>query len=75
MQLSSSTKDLFCSNSIWRLKKISDLIPKTNFIGLEILNNFKQKRKEIIYKRQNSLPYNYTFVSNRLICDNDFFVY
>ncbi len=75
MPLSSGAKDLMCPNAIWRIKKISELIPKTNFNGPSILNNFKQKRKEIIYKRQNSLPYDLTFLSNRLIYDNDYFVY
>ena len=75
MPLSSGAKDLMCPNAIWRIKKISDLIPKTNFNGPSILNNFKQKRKEIIYKRQNSLPYDLAFLSNRLIYDNDYFVY
>lgn len=63
------------SNSIWRTKKINDLVPRSNSNVLEKLNDFKKKRNEIIYKRQNSLPYDFTFLSNRLIIDDDFFIY
>lgn len=63
------------SNSIWRTKKINDLVPRSNSNVLEKLNDFKKKRNEIIYKRQNSLPYDFTFLSNRLIVDDDFFIY
>lgn len=55
------------SNSIWRIKKINDLIPKLNIDALGKLNDFKRKRKEIIYKKQNSLPYDLTFFSNKQI--------
>ena len=55
------------SNSIWRIKKINDLIPRLNYDALGKLNEFKRKRNEIIYKKQNSLPYNLTFYSNKQI--------
>lgn len=55
------------SNSIWRIKKINDLIPRLNYDALEKLNNFKKKRNEIIYKKDNYMPYDLTFLSNRTI--------
>ena len=51
------------SNSIWRIKKINDLIPRLNYDALGKLNDFKRKRNEIIYKKQNSLPYDLTLFS------------
>ena len=55
------------SNSIWRIKKINDLIPRLNYDALGKLNDFKRRRNEIIYKKQNSLPYDLTFFSNKHI--------
>lgn len=63
------------SNSIWRIKKINDLIPRLNYDALEKLNNFKKKRNEIIYKKDNYKPYDLTFLSNRAINNNDFHNY
>ena len=64
------------SNSIWRIKKINDLVPKLNYDAVEKLNDFKKKRNEIIYNKENSIPYDLTFLSNRIVKDNnDFFSY
>ena len=63
------------SNSIWRTKKINDLIPKLNYDVLEKLNEFKKKRNEIIYKKENYIPYDLTFLSNKFITNEDLFDY
>ena len=63
------------SNSIWRIKKINDLIPRLNYDALEKINNFKKKRNEIIYKKDDSIPYDLTFLSNRAINNNEFYNY
>jgi len=63
------------SNSIWRTKKINDLIPKLNYDVLEKLNEFKKKRNQIIYKKENYIPYDLTFLSNKFITNEDLFDY
>ena len=63
------------SNSIWRTKKINDLIPKLNYDVLGKLNEFKKKRNEIIYKKENYIPYDLTFLSNKFITNEDLFDY
>ena len=63
------------SNSIWRTKKINDLIPKLNYDVLEKLNEFKKKINEIIYKKENYIPYDLTFLSNKFITNEDLFDY
>lgn len=64
------------SNSIWRIKKINDLVPKLNYDAVEKLNDFKKKRNEIIYNKENVVSYDLTFLSNRIAKDNnDFFSY
>ena len=65
---------LYC-NSIWRTKKINDLIPNLHLKPLKKINDYKKKRSDIIYKRNYSLPHDFTFLSNRLIVDEDFYVY
>ena len=63
------------SNSIWRTKKINDLIPKLNYDVLGKLNEFKKKRNQIIYKKENYIPYDLTFLSNKFITNEDLFYY
>ena len=63
------------SNSIWRTKKINDLIPKLNYDVLGKLNEFKKKRNQIIYKKENYIPYDLTFLSNKFITNEDLFDY
>ena len=61
------------SNSIWRTKKINDLVPRLNYNVLGKLRDFKKKRNEIIYKRHTSPSYDLTFLSNKLIIDDNFY--
>ena len=63
------------SNSIWRTKKINDLIPKLNYDVLGKLNEFKKKRNEIIYHKHKALPYDKLFLSNKIIIEDDVFTY
>ena len=63
------------SNSIWRTKKINDLIPKLNYDVLGKLNEFKKKRNEIIYQKHNFLPFDKTFFTNKIIIDEEVFTY
>ena len=63
------------SNSIWRTKKINDLIPKINYDALGKLSEFKKKRNEIIYQKHKALPCDKIFLSNKIIIDEDAFTY
>ena len=62
-------------NSIWRIKKINDLIPDNKLKPLKKINDYKKKRDEIIYKKKKSISHDFTFLSNRLIVCDEFFVY
>ena len=62
-------------NSIWRIKKINDLIPDNKLKPLKKLNYYKKRRDEIIYKKKKSISHDFTFLSNRLIVHDDFFAY
>ena len=62
-------------NSIWRIKKINDLIPDNKLTPLKKLNNYKKRRDEIIYKKKKSISHDFIFLSNRLIVDDNFFAY
>ena len=62
-------------NSIWRFKKINDLIPDNKLKPLKKINDYKKKRDEIIYKKKKSISHDFTFLSNRLIVDDKFFIY
>ena len=63
------------SNSIWRTKKINDLVPKLCYNALCYLKDFKRKRKEIIYRKEKKIAYDLTFLSNRLVLDDRYYVY
>lgn len=62
-------------NSIWRIKKINDLIPDNKLKHLKKINDYKKKRDEIIYKKKKPISHDLTFLSNRLIVDDAFYVY
>ena len=62
-------------NSIWRIKKINDLIPDNKLKPLKKINDYKKQRDEIIYKKKKSISHDFTFLSNKLIVDDEFYVY